>query len=344
MCNIAGYVGDRPAAPILIEMIRRQEGLDGGYYTGIATIHNGRIHYAKLTGDLAHLLENSEAANLPGNIGIIHSRTRSGGGDAWAHPFIGKSLGRPAIAYVANGSGGYFNHLKPSFNHVADDLFSEGYEMSIEDRKYTNYNQLADGSPVHMSDLLCQDIMRHIDEGISPTDAMAMGFCELPAEIVGLMLATKTPEAITWSRLNMPMNLGFAPHGAYLASAAMAFPEDAGEPIELPACCSGAVTKEGYTAKKFKNPPAAVPPIDAKMRSEAYPFIEEILKGEPIGFSDLRRKVQAHFFKDQVCPPAALLTYSVLYSLQKEDRLQSETRIMPFRDDLTAPKFFLSLK
>jgi hypothetical protein len=34
MCNIAGYVGIRPAAPILIEMIRRQEGLAGGYYTG----------------------------------------------------------------------------------------------------------------------------------------------------------------------------------------------------------------------------------------------------------------------------------------------------------------------
>ncbi|MBQ7034845.1 MAG: glutamine--fructose-6-phosphate aminotransferase, partial [Clostridia bacterium] len=84
MCNIAGYVGDRPAAPILIEMIRRQQGLDGGYYTGIATIHQGRLHYAKLAGDLDHLLENSEAMNLPGNIGIIHSRTRSGGGDGWA--------------------------------------------------------------------------------------------------------------------------------------------------------------------------------------------------------------------------------------------------------------------
>ncbi len=343
MCNIAGYVGDRPAAPILIEMIRRQQGLNGGYYTGIATIHQGRLHYAKLAGDLDHLLENSEAMNLPGNIGIIHSRTRSGGGDGWAHPFIGKSLGRPAIAYVANGSGGYFNALKPKFNALADDLFAEGYEMSVEDRKYTNYNQLADGSPIHMSDLLCQDITRHIDEGISPVEAMGMGFCELPAEIVGLMLATATPDAITWSRLNMPMNLGFCPHGAYLASAAMAFPEDAGEPIELPACCSGTVTKDGYTALRFKNPPADVPPIDAKMRQEAYTFLCENLQ-EPIGFSDLRRKVQTRFFKDQICPPADLLIYSVLYSLQKEGRLQEQIERVPFRDGLTAPKTYLSIK
>jgi glucosamine 6-phosphate synthetase-like amidotransferase/phosphosugar isomerase protein len=325
-------------------MIRRQEGLDGGYYTGIATIHEGRLYYAKLTGDLQHLLENTDAMNLPGNIGIIHTRTRSGGGDEWAHPFIGKSLGKPAIAYVANGSGGYFNDLKPKFNALADNLFSEGYEMSIGDPKYKNYNNLADGSPVHMSDLLCQDITRHIDEGISPAEAMGMGFCELPAEIVGLMLATKTPDAITWSRLNMPMNLGFCPHGAYLASSPTAFPEDAEAPIELPACCSGTVTKEGYTVLRFKNPPAEVPPMDAKMRSEAYLFIEEILKENPISFSDLRKKVYPRFFKDQICPPANLLIYSVLYSLQKEGRLGIHTERVPFRDGLTAPKFSLYIK
>lgn len=28
MCNIAGYVGERRAAPILIDMLRREEGLE----------------------------------------------------------------------------------------------------------------------------------------------------------------------------------------------------------------------------------------------------------------------------------------------------------------------------
>ena len=45
MCNIAGYVGNQPAAPILLEMLRKQEGLAGGYYTGIATIHEGKMYY-----------------------------------------------------------------------------------------------------------------------------------------------------------------------------------------------------------------------------------------------------------------------------------------------------------
>ena len=108
MCNIAGYVGSRPAAPILLDMIRNQEGLDGGFYTGIATIHEGRIYYAKLAGDLDRLLALTDAAALPGTVGIAHSRTRSGGGDEWAHPFVGERDGEIRLAYVANGYAGCF--------------------------------------------------------------------------------------------------------------------------------------------------------------------------------------------------------------------------------------------
>ena len=35
MCNIAGYIGTKQAAPIIIEMLRKQEPWDSGFYTGI---------------------------------------------------------------------------------------------------------------------------------------------------------------------------------------------------------------------------------------------------------------------------------------------------------------------
>ena len=82
MCTIAGYVGTKPAAPLLIEMMRKEEGIDSGFYTGIATIHEGKIHYRKVVGDLAQLLKETDAAELPGTIGIIHSRTPGGLADA----------------------------------------------------------------------------------------------------------------------------------------------------------------------------------------------------------------------------------------------------------------------
>ena len=50
MCNIAGYVGDKNATPILLKMIQSQEGLNGGFYSGLA-IHNGEgLDYRKMRG------------------------------------------------------------------------------------------------------------------------------------------------------------------------------------------------------------------------------------------------------------------------------------------------------
>lgn len=79
MCNIAGYIGEKEAAPILIEMIRVQEGMNGGFYTGLS-VHDGQhLHYRKVQGDLAVLLKETDADRLAGKMGMIHSRTPSGG-------------------------------------------------------------------------------------------------------------------------------------------------------------------------------------------------------------------------------------------------------------------------
>ena len=112
MCNIAGYVGSERAAPILLKMMKEQEGFLGGFYSGLATLHEGKIYYAKLTGDVNRLLSETNAADLPGSIGIIHSRSKSGGGDEWAHPFVGLKNGEAVTAYVANGSIGCFRPRK----------------------------------------------------------------------------------------------------------------------------------------------------------------------------------------------------------------------------------------
>ena len=122
MCNIAGYIGERPAAPILIDMMRRQEGWNAGYYTGIATIHQEKIHCAKLVGDLEQLLKDTDAASLPGTLGLIHSRTQSGGGKEWGHPFLGGQNGRVTTAYIANGSQGMFKDRLDEAGEIAAGL------------------------------------------------------------------------------------------------------------------------------------------------------------------------------------------------------------------------------
>ena len=99
MCNIAGYNGTKQAAPILIDMIKRQENFDGGLSTGIATIHEGKLYYAKVLGNADDLVKKTDALNLPGTIGIIHSRPDD---DFFvnAHPFIAED---EKTALVENG-------------------------------------------------------------------------------------------------------------------------------------------------------------------------------------------------------------------------------------------------
>ena len=74
MCIIAGYSGNKNAAPILIEMMKKEEFVDGGLSTGIATIHEGKLYYRKVVGDVDTLLRETDALSLPGTTGIIHSR------------------------------------------------------------------------------------------------------------------------------------------------------------------------------------------------------------------------------------------------------------------------------
>ena len=340
MCNIAGYVGSRPAAPILIDMMRREEGWNAGCYTGIATLHEGKIHYAKLTGDLDHLLKNTDASSMPGNIGLLHSRTPSGGGDEWAHPFVGEHDGKPVTAYVANGSQGSFADNLAGANALAARLEKAGYVFhSRANVPVGKYPTLPDGGSTHMSDVMAQLITSKIDQGSDPATAMSDSFCEMPAEIVGLLLSVIEPDCIAWSRINMPMFVGFCEHGACLASTPQAFPQDAGEPTLLPACSGGRVYADRFTAAPYKNPPAKVAPITARMWSDAYTAIAQALKNGPHTVPQLVKEIKPLFDRAD-CYPSAAVVYGSLYALERQDHLNVQAETVPgVLDGLTAPLF-----
>ena len=344
MCNIAGYVGEKRAAPILIEMMKKQEGFAGGYYTGIATIHEGKIYHAKLVGDTQMLEDLTEAASLPGTIGILHSRSKSGGGVEWAHPFVDIKNEEPRIAYVANGASGFFTERKLGYSVIAEKLIEEGYTMSSKVLEGDNiYNMLSDGTSVHMSDVMCQYILKNIENGMKVTDAMENAFCSIPSEIVGLVLATDTPDRINYSRINMPMYVGRADHGTYMASTPIAFPEDAREHQLLPPCSSGCVYENGVFSKAYKECPAPVAPITARVRHDAYDKILETLENKDAILKDLCDATQECFDPADIRPRAALV-YDILKSLLAEGKIKCEdVRVDGVYDGITAPEMRISL-
>jgi hypothetical protein len=140
------------------------------------------------------------------------------------------------------------------------------------------------------------------------------------------------------------MFLAFADHGAYLASTPLAFPNDAGEPILLPAGSSGRVFADRFEAVNYKKPPASIAPINALLISQAYARVREVLSVSEKSFSELCREV-APIFEKTDCKPTAALTYQILYALSKENALTlTEKRVHGAREDLDAPKLFISLQ
>jgi len=111
MCGIIGYVGGRPAAPILLEGLRRLEYR--GYDSAGLAVHEpnkDELQLRRRVGRVAEL-EDSLPPELPGSTGIAHTRWATHGGvtEANAHPHLDATN---RIAVVHNGIIENFGALK----------------------------------------------------------------------------------------------------------------------------------------------------------------------------------------------------------------------------------------
>jgi glutamine---fructose-6-phosphate transaminase (isomerizing) len=111
MCGIVGYVGRKPAAPLLVEGLRRLEyrGYDSA---GLAVFHQGQVQTRKKKGKIDEGLARLLAAQpLEGTLGLGHTRWATHGppSDENSHPHFDQS-GR--IALVHNGVIENYERLK----------------------------------------------------------------------------------------------------------------------------------------------------------------------------------------------------------------------------------------
>lgn len=341
---MAGYVGVKDAAPILIEMLKKQEGFEGGYSSGIATLHEGKIYYAKVVGDTDRLVSLTEASRLPGKIGIIHSRSLGREGDEWAHPFVAEKNGKIETAYVANGGQGFFAKERPRLEKRAEELIGLGYGMrSRSVVPGTRYPTLSDGTSVHMSDLMCQEIQYHMDLGLCAPEAMDTAFHSIPGEITGLLLTLSEPDSIAWSRINMPMWVGFSSHGAYMATSALAFPEDSGNALLLPGSASGRVYADRYEVIPYKTEPCNVARINPEIAHAAYDIIYGMLEEGNKKYSEFYTAIK-ECFPAADCIDSEPLTYGILQAVAKRGKLKIENlRVPGISTECDAPQSRFSL-
>ena len=195
MCGIVGVIGPNPAAPLLLEALRRLEyrGYDSA---GIATLVNGHIERRRAPGKLANLAAMRDRAPLSGTLGIGHTRWATHGAptEGNAHPH-----GTSRVAIVHNGI--IENHAE-----LRARLEQEGQEFATETDTET-VAQLVD----HL-----------LRRGAAPVEAAGAALRQLEGAYALAMVFAGHPELMIGARHGAPLAVGFGEDAMYLGSDALA--------------------------------------------------------------------------------------------------------------------------
>lgn len=128
-----------------------------------------------------------------------------------------------------------------------------------------------------------------------------------------------------------------------MATSALAFPEDAREPIILPAFTAGKVYADHYCLKPFDTLPCTHECFDTYTVTKAYGMVAEMLKQKPMPISDIRAELCPKLFPNAQSAPTTLVIYEVLRAMKKEGILHREDSTVPGRDGMTAPRAYFHI-
>ncbi len=195
MCGIMGVIGKRPAAPLLLDALRRLEyrGYDSA---GIATLVNGHIERRRAEGKLGNLSIVLDNLPLTGSIGIGHTRWATHGAptESNAHPH-----GTERVSIVHNGI--IENHAE-----LREELEAEGQVFSTETDTET----------------VAQLVDLHLKRGMAPIEAAGAAFRKLEGAYALAMIFAGHPELMIGAQHGAPLAVGFGEEEMFLGSDALA--------------------------------------------------------------------------------------------------------------------------
>jgi hypothetical protein len=314
-------------------MLSRIEGLGGGFYTGVATVHQGQLHWEKVVGDVAALTAQTGARELPGTIGIAHSRTPSGGGREWGHPFIGNS---ETLAYVANGALGYYDG-RTDYTAAGNALLQAGYTFrSAVPEDVGSYPRLLDGNSVHFSEVMCLAIEENLRQNWSLLDAASRAFQEWPSEIVGLSLDASTPDHFVAMRINQPLVIGGSATATYAATTRIAFPAGTVWHMLMPGNTAAAVYEDHLEVQPFG--PGAVPVAPQPSLERLHELVVPALQQEPQSIGGLCNLI-APLWPEGQLGQSAMVTYEAVAGLLEAGQVELVTeRVAGMFGEGTVPR------
>lgn len=187
MCGIVGYIGNKPASPILLDGLSRLEyrGYDSA---GIAVL-NHSLQILKSEGKLANLVEKAKGAKLEGTIGIGHTRWATHGGptETNAHPH---RAGR--VVLIHNGIVENYTELK--------------IQLKVKLKSQTD------------TEIISHLIDRELKKGMNFFEAIRHAISQIEGTYALVILDTDNPDELYVVKKASPLVIGFGEKEYFVAS------------------------------------------------------------------------------------------------------------------------------
>ena len=249
MCGIIGIVGNAPAAPLLLDGLKRLEyrGYDSA---GIATLSGGNIGRRRAEGKLVNLESRLNDEPLGGIIGIGHTRWATHGvpNETNAHPHA-----THRVALVHNG-------IIENFQELREELADNGAEFESETD----------------TEVVAHLLTRYLDEGLAPVDAVAKALPRLEGAFGMAIIFAGEEDLMIGARRGSPLAVGYGDGEMYLGSDALALAPLTQQICYLEEGDWAAITRSGVTL------------FDSANARVERPVIQTALSGALIGKGNYR--------------------------------------------------------
>jgi len=270
MCGIVGYIGERNAAPILLECLRRLEyrGYDSA---GMATLSE-KIEVKKDKGKIDEIHNKLNFLELNGNLGVSHTRWATHGIPSMenAHPHLDNS---GKIAVVHNG-------IIENYTNLRDFLKKQGYRFKSQTD----------------TEVIPNLISCFMKRGIPLEESVRKACSKLKGSFALGVISAEEPKKLIGIRNESPLVIGIGKGEMFLASDIPAVLRHACRFIVLEDGEMAVLTAEGAkivklrTARKVKRTPIKVTWTAEMAEKAGYPhfMLKEIYEQPEVIMQTLR--------------------------------------------------------
>ncbi len=206
MCGIVGYVGDKQAAPILLQGLAKLEYR--GYDSAGITVRDGEspAEVVKTTGKLHNLIEKTdEGRALVGKCGMGHTRWATHGAPSKtnAHPHVSGNCTNSGSGMVESEVVGVHNGIIENYQELKVKMERHGYHF---------YSETDTEVLIKLVDYYYKKYK------MGPIDALAKTIVRVRGSYALVVMFADHPDKLFVARKDSPMIIGVTENESFVAS------------------------------------------------------------------------------------------------------------------------------